>query len=111
MIDNQVVDVSGIDQLLDMVHKFIEMAFFDRIEQGYFFVFDQEGIIGCSFVRGITMEVADIPVNGPHPEDFIFNFRGIHVFSLCNIYTSGLMYSTKKLNIKFNTTLKTIKAD
>ena len=82
MVDDQVINVSGINQLLDMMQQVIDVVFFDRIEQGNFLVLYQEGIIGCSFISGVAMKIPDIPVNSPYPEYVIFNFCGIHHFSL-----------------------------
>jgi len=111
MVDDQVIDVSGVHQLLDMVHQFTHVGFLDRIEESDFFVLDQEGIIGCSFIRGVAMEIPDIPVNGTYPEDVLFNFRGVHIFSLCNIYSPGLVEPAEKLDIEFNAALKSIGAE
>jgi hypothetical protein len=85
MINDQIIYISWVHQLLDMVDQFIQMAFLDRVEKGNLLILDQEGIICCSFVGGIAVKIPDIPVNGSHPENFIFNFRGIHVLSLLHI--------------------------
>jgi hypothetical protein len=61
------------------------MAFLDRVEQGDFLILDQEGIIGCSFVGRVAVKIPDIPVDGSHPVNIVFDLEGFHILSLLRI--------------------------
>ena len=68
MVDDQVIDVSRVHQLLDMMDQFIEVTFFHRIEKGNFLILYQKGIVGCTLVSGVAVEVPDVPVDCSYPE-------------------------------------------
>ena len=46
MVNNQVVNLFRINDGTDMVHEILVIRPFYRIDQGYFFINDQECIIG-----------------------------------------------------------------
>ena len=60
----KVVDQLGVDHLAYALDEVIFERFLDRIEERDFFVYYQVGVISSSLRSGVTMKVANVPVQG-----------------------------------------------
>ena len=79
MVDDDVVDVLGFDQMRQAAQQLAAEVGLDRIDQGGLLVLDQKGIVGRSTGRGgVAMEVTTLPVHGTNPVDILTYFHRSH---------------------------------
>jgi len=80
MVDDQVVDLGGIDDLVQVVEQVALEADLDGVEQGDLLVHHQKGVVGGALVQGIAVKIAQFPVQRADPVDIFFDFNGFHGF-------------------------------
>ena len=67
VIHYQVVDLPGVDYLAYALDEVIFERLLDRIEKRDFFVYCQVGVISGPIRSGVTVKVANVPVQGANP--------------------------------------------
>ncbi len=75
MIDDQIINFAGIDDLADIANQILFKGIFDGVHQGNFIIQNQIGVVGRAFVGGIAVEISDIPI---HCSDPIYVFLYFH---------------------------------
>ncbi len=78
MVDHQVIDLFGIDDVVDAVHQLAFIRLFDGVNQGDLLVNDEKGVVGGAAIGGITVKITDVPVDSAHPVDIVGELYRFH---------------------------------
>jgi len=82
MIRHHVVDIGKGHELFYPRFELAVEGGFDRVYQGHLFIDDEVGVICSAHVRGVAVEVPDIPVDGAYPVDAFSQFCLTQVYPL-----------------------------
>ena len=84
VIDDNIVNLARVSQnLVEMVDQVALDLFFHGVEQGDLLVLYQIGVVAGALVRGVAVEIADVPVHGANPVDVLFDLYRSHVVLMC----------------------------
>ena len=98
VVADDVIDFFRVDHRTDIGQELISKRPFNRVNEGYFFVNDQIGVIGGALIGRIAMKIPDIPISHAHFENSIRYFNGFHCSLLFKNYY-GFVVSSLILSI------------
>jgi hypothetical protein len=77
VVDDDIVELGDIDDLVELVEEFIGLKGFGQINEGFFLIIDEVGVIGDSFSgdRPEAFEKIGRPVVHSNPIDIRSNFN------------------------------------
>ena len=79
MVADNEIDFSGVDDLSDVVQELIGEGLLHRINEHHLVVInDQKGVVACPHVRGVSMEISDVPILNTHIVDAFGYFKWSH---------------------------------
>ena len=88
VVTDHVIDFFRIYDGADIGQELISERLFDRVNEGYFFIQNQIGVVGGALIGGIAMKIPDIPIGYAHSKNSIRYFDGFHcslLFKDCRV--------------------------
>ena len=97
MVGNDHIDLGGVDDLRDTLHKLIGKRRLARVDQGDLLVHDEVGVIGDAALGGVAVEQALVPIDAANPPNLRRDLNSVqHVGSSlpCNAMCSSKHHIT-----------------